>query len=402
MKGGRLQGGFAWDAIAGLAFGLLSTGAMAQVGSAVVTLELTPGSRQAAMGEAGASLPDFQSWYHNPSLSPLSFPDGAVSVAGAFFYQELLPPLGIEDLDHRVFGLPSVFVPGWGYAGLHHAKTRFGNELVGTGGTRSSGTETVTTLTLAGDGLRLFRDGFRRRFWDVLPGVNVKYIDSRYGSDRARTFAFDAGLTGLLSHTFKEGGLLRTEASLLVGGVVRNMGPGVFYIDRENADPLPLTAVGSFTAELAAGDLSFVQKLGRWGNPQGLPSRPLPAFRLLFTRDHLVHLHEGDGDGHPTFFLTSMGRFFSDPWGEAYRNRRENYFGWEVAFANLVSVRRGRLKDPWGARDEHHSGFGCSLPFPILGFRFSYDESLIEDRYSGIRGGQKSRTFNLVYQHTLR
>jgi hypothetical protein len=268
----------------------------------------------------------------------------------------------------------------------------------------------VNTLTLALDGLKFFKDDFQRKALDLLLGANLSYINSAlspgtsddedYGT--ARSFAFDLGTSGIYAFEMAEGYQNRIGIKLILGGVIKNMGPKVFYVDREAADPIGLQISGSFTTEVALGDLSYILKKVNPNLIVGNLSSPIPLVKVLFTRDHLVHVHEVDSPGKPTFFLKSLGRYFSDPWGSRYENRRENYFGWEAEWLNCLAFRVGRLKDPGGGRNEHHSGVGLKLPFPIIGFELNYDRSEILERNDSIRGAQKSKTISVTYQGPFR
>jgi hypothetical protein len=73
---------------------------------------------------------------------------------------------------------------------------------------------------------------------------------------------------------------------------------------------------------------------------------------------------------------------------------RINYSGWEVTFANIYSIRGGKVDDPAGMVEGHTSGWGIALHLKDA-FGFSYDRATYPQASPLARIHRKAATFYL-------
>jgi len=259
----------------------------------------------------------------------------------AFFYEKLLPVLNIPDLYH-LYTAVTFPAAEWGTLGVFVNFISFGQTTVSGGSdgedlSTFNSSETVVGLSY---GTRLNRN------WGF--GLNFKFFYSRLssgasvGEEDATTasYAVDAGLLG------KDLGVKGLNAGL----VLANIGPNVYYVDKSNEDPIPLT-----------------WRLGL-------------SYDLLHTVDHRIILscdynrtviYEDEKGKAEPFYISSWKAWFN-PESEEEGDSRYDTFrksiqegqlntGIEYTYANTVALRAGYLHDKTGQRQELDFGLGVML-----------------------------------------
>jgi hypothetical protein len=209
--------------------------------SAVIALSFPYGARHYGMGEVGAALADDESaLYWNPAglgIYNERWQYGSYTI----FYEPLLPAFDIPDLWHGA--IASCYQPKYldiGGFGFFINYLNFGeNEEYDPQGhfiRRFNSYEFIIGIAW---GFNFADIGWTE---NLNLGIGIKYAHSALapgigeGSEGVgRTFAIDAGLLYCFPFGFR------------IGFTLQNMGPSVFYISKDNADPIP------FTGRLAFG-----------------------------------------------------------------------------------------------------------------------------------------------------
>jgi hypothetical protein len=300
--------------------------------SAVITLVFPHSARSYAMGEVGVALADGEdALYWNPAGLGVYNARWAGG-AGTWFYEPLLPAFNLPDLWHTAISVVCQPPSGeWGGVALDFNYINMGvnpyyDELgreVGAGHCRES-------VLAAGWGADVFSTG--RHFL----GLSLKYVNSALapgigdGSDGVgRTLAVDAGYIFVPCRTVR------------LACTFQNMGPSIFYISKDQSDPIP------FTVSLAIGHKDTLHGPGNW--PVVDLSSEVLAHREFVQRDE---------NGQPLPFFEALFRDAGDqPWRDELAEVQWNWGG-EVTFLETVSLRSGFLFDFVGERYEWHMGFG--------------------------------------------
>ncbi len=290
------------------------------------------------------------------------------------FYESLLPALDIDDLFHAYMGLTFPFQE-WGTVGGFVNFISFGEIPISTENDETnekySSSEAVAALSY---GTKLNKD--------LGLGLNVKFIYSALApglsasgteSDGVATsYALDLGL--LYKNLYLKG--------LNLGFVMQNIGPAVFYVDKDQSDPIPFTWKLGLSYEISSSN-----------------------HKILLAADvnrEAVYYEEGrSGGGATPVYIgawKSLGYPHNDDdshtnaevWAENFRKIVYN-MGAEYTYANVVSFRGGYLLDQSGEREELDIGLGFMLS-DIL----QVDATFIKDFGGGIRDGQKR--FGLIFK----
>lgn len=372
---------------------------------AVITLVMPPGARQLAMGEVGGGLLDKKySYFYNPALPGISFEHSQHEISWNSFRQDLLPYLSISDLYHKTKNtsigfvemdnivdhimIPSLYYYNWGYIGLNTNYVSFGeipftpeNEQVLK---TFSSNEAVYILTLSPNGSLIFPSFSDNFIWNV--GGNIKYIHSALapeisadGSEQdgtANSFAFDLGVAAVYNYN------LPFSNILFCGGFnFLNMGPKIWYVDIEQADPIPFTINFGYSIDLKIGKLDLFENFKPY------------LFGMVFAMDlddELVHYENGKAAP----FITGIYKEF-----ELSKSHFSDHIVWsrgfEYKFLNIVSLRYGKLIDRSGKRREDHRGWGIQSPYILNKFIASLDFYEIDAGASGIRAKQKGTSIHV-------
>jgi len=257
----------------------------------------------------------------------------------SFFYEKLLPILNIPDLYH-LFAGATFPASEWGTIGGFVNFISFGQTVVSNQDANSSqamnSSETVAGL---GYGTRLSKK------WGL--GLNFKFFYSSLSAgsstnDKPATTASYAIDAGVLGKDLLPG--------LNVGVMLANIGPNVYYLDKSNDDPIPLT----WRLGLAYSLLETVDH------------------RLTVTADynHQAIYENSRGEAQP-FYISSWKswaypeeRTSNDGSGDIVRKSLQEGvcgLGAEYVYANTVALRSGYLYDRIGKRQELHWGLGVML-----------------------------------------
>jgi hypothetical protein len=347
--------------------------------SSVITLVFPSGARSLAMGEVGTALADDeQVLFYNPAglgMPNYRFRGGAFTNS----YEQLLPAFKISDLWHMHLAgcyQPPVSSLGGFAADLNiidFGKNQSTDEL----GRTIASYRSSEWVGGVGWGFNLEDAGIKNHYW----GFGLKLVYSAlapgYGPGSegiGNTFAVDVGY------------LWRFFPYFRFGFTLANMGPSIFYISREESDPLPFTV----NLALAYQDEFFVENF-----------KLLKLSVELRANREVVKTYP---DKNPDPFWTAIYTdLINDPSMTSQQEFEEInwHAGIEATFANMVSLRHGYLFDITGRRFEWHWGIGVRL-FNHFQYDFSaifspegYMKGLfgIPDGSNGSRHGQYNMTF---------
>jgi hypothetical protein len=259
-----------------------------------------------------------------------------------FFYEPILPAFGITDLWH-IYTSYIIPTEDWGTIGLSFNYLNFGQNTW----TDELGRELGKARSW--EGVAVLSYGLPVKE-DLSLGLNIKYIHSAlapgFGQGDegvGKTFAIDAAILkrNLFSKKFS------------LGFQLQNMGPAIFYIEREEADPLPFTAKFGLAYTLfqtPIHDLKLVGDINREIVKNYIDKRPDSFWKAIWT--DLID----DPD---------------DKWDdELFRDDMIFHLGAEYWYVNFIALRLGFMEDPAGYRRE--LSFGLGLRYGNLGVDWSY------------------------------
>jgi hypothetical protein len=340
--------------------------------SAVITLVFPYGARTNAMGEVGTALADDESaMFYNPAglgFYNYRWQGGMVS----WFYEKILPAfyrsIGNTDKWHSVpwtgiYRPHNVDIGGFGFYwnylnfGRYPLFDDMGREL---GEERTF--EEVLSLSWGGTLGRGDNDHHA-------VGISAKYVLSAPlvgfgpGSEAAgRTFAIDVGY------------LYRTPIGIRVGTCFANMGPSIFYISRDEADPIP------FTINLAAG----YERLFTDGRFQIVRLKAEHRMEREFVKNYI--------EKRPDPFWKALYTSLEGKSGEEIWDEILQHIGVETTIFNTGAIRFGFLDDRDGNRRELHIGLGINL---FNHFQFDYSNIFEPGRSEKVRTGQWGMSITL-------
>jgi hypothetical protein len=334
------------------------------------------------MGEVGTALADDESViFYNPAGLAIDNPRWKGG-AGVFFTGPLLPAFSLYDLWHThiaaCYQSPFSTLGGFGFDFnyINMGINEFTNEL-GQPVARAYSYEMVCALSWGTD---LFDT--RRHF----TGINLKWIYSALapgigpnGEGTAQGYAIDIGY------------LLQIFRPLRLGLTAMNMGPAVFYISRENADPIPFTL-----------NCALAYKDSAWFN------RTSPIFdwamELRIFREFVKNHHHSRPDPFWKALWTSIR---DDPFREEV-GEITAAGGIELTVLETISFRQGLLYDYTGERYELHLGCGMKvIDHAQIDFHYIYSPEGFMKQFlqsfnpaktgsTGVRDGQWGFTLTLL------
>ncbi|HXP90058.1 MAG TPA: PorV/PorQ family protein [Fibrobacteria bacterium] len=298
------------------------------------------------------------------------------------FYETLLPALQLKDLYHTYAGF-TYPVEEWGTFGgfinfLSLGQTTFQE-------TDQSAVQTFSSYELVGAlsyGTRLNLD------WGF--GLNLKFIYSALAS--GITIGGQKADGVAVSYAFD---LSVLRKNLLVkdlswGAVIQNIGPAVFYISQDEADPIPLT----------------------WRTGLAYDVFHTPSHKLTVAADYSRETVSRTASGQARDFATGAYYAVAEPWGEGQAPVGSNWLdiarenldqsmynmGVEYTYASLLSLRTGLLFDPGGERQEMDVGAGVLLSdLMTLDYAYIKDVSFIGTQPEGVRSGQSRLSLNVMF-----
>lgn len=329
--------------------------------TAVPFLLIAPNSRASAMGEAGVAIGD-DAWaiYWNPA--GFAFQQGSeVAMTRA----DWLPAFGLSDLWilHGVFKTSVEQLDGTLAFGLTYLNLgKFARTLNDpTVLEEFTGYEFAIT---AGYGTKVAQD--------LGLGINARLIHSRLapfgtaeeqGQGIATGFSFDVGLLYKPHTLFVPFTNLDMGGRLSLGMNVSNIGPKLTYIDKAQADPLPMNLRLGFAYKIIESDynnLTFITDVSR----------------LLIKRD----TSGGSDEFYKAIFTTWTGSSFTEQLRQFVTGIGVEY--WYGA-PRLVALRAGYFYEDPRSGNRKFMTFGAGLRYDIYGFDFSYISTFEEQHPLG-------------------
>lgn len=327
------------------------------VTTAVPFLLIAPNSRASAMGEAGVALAD-DAWaiFWNPA--GYGFQQGSeVAMTRA----DWLPAFGLNDLwiMHAAFKMPVEEIDGVVGLGLTYLNLgKFARTLNDpTVLDEFSGYEFAFT---AGYGTKVAQD--------LGLGINARIIHSKLapktaleaGEGSATGFSFDLGLMYRPSTLFIPFTDVDMSHRLSLGMNISNIGPKLTYIDKDQADPLPMNLRLGLAIKVIDTEFNSLTVIG-------------DLSRLLVKKDTA-----GSSDEfYKAFFSTWSGQ---DQMKQFIRSVGAEY--WYGA-PKLLAIRAGYFfEDPQYGNREFMT-FGAGIRYDVYGFDFSYISTMEEQHPLG-------------------
>ena len=285
-----------------------------------------------------------------------------------FFYEKLLPVLNIPDLYHLFAGM-TIPLAEWGTLGVSVNFVSFGETVVSTdaeSATNSNSSEVVGAISYGTKLTPRTSIGLTVKFFysDLSSGAST-------GGEDATTFsyAFDVGL-------LRKDFLVRDLNAAIV---LANVGPSVYYTDKSDQDPIPLTWRLGLSYEI----LNTLDH------------------RLIIAGDYNRTVVYDDDKGDPEPFYTAMWKSLVHPELGGHGAKRfknsllQGIFnvGAEYTYSNTVAVRAGYLYDKTGKRNEVDLGLGVMLSDVL-----EFDIATIKDvgDNDGVRDGQMR--FGMIFK----
>lgn len=266
------------------------------------------------------------------------------------FYEPLLPAFDIPELWHAT--LAGIYpTEEWGTIGGYINYLNFGeSEIYDAYGRKTGVISSFEFVAALSYGLQLKED--------FSFGLNIKYAHSALApgigegdEGIGRTFAIDAAI--LKRNLFVK--------NLNLGFSILNMGPPVFYISKDEADPIPFTL--------------------RLGLAYTIVQTPVISLMAALDIDREIVYNEPYEDPSP--FWVALIKGLND---EPMRQELEeiiSHWGIEFWYAYFVALRMGVMIDEAGSRRELCIGLGLRYG------NFSIDWSYIHSpRWSQARDGQ--------------
>lgn len=324
---------------------------------------------------SGNGLSSNRVWAVLPQANDVWFSTGAgierykdADFQFSFFYEKLLPVLNIPDLYHLFAGM-TIPLAEWGTLGVSVNFVSFGETVVSTDAESSTNSNSSEVVGAISYGTKLSPK--------TSIGLTVKFFysdlssGSSTGGEDATTFsyAFDVGL---LRRDF----LVRDLSAAIV---LANIGPSVYYTDKSDQDPIPLTWRLGLSYEI----LNTLDH------------------RLIVAGDYNRTVVYDDDKGDPEPFYTAMWKSLIHPELGGHGAKRfknsllQGIFnvGAEYTYSNTVAVRAGYLYDKTGKRNEIDLGLGVMLSDVL-----EFDIATIKDvgNSDGVRDGQMR--FGMIFK----
>lgn len=327
--------------------------------SAVPFLLISPNSRSSGMGEGGVGLAD-DVWAQFWNPAGFAFQQGTEA---AISHANWLPGFGLSDLwiAHSVFKSYIQDLDGTVSGGITYLNL---GEFIQTASTgpeeigRFKGFEFAFT---AGYGTKVLDDlGF---------GVNARFIYSRLapigtaqekGRGVASGFSFDLGLLYKPQSVVIPFTHVDLRNALSIGANLSNVGPNLTYIDKAQADPLPMNFRLGFAYHIFRDDFN----------------------NLMGTIDFSKLLVRRNSKGKADPFLKALtyswvDKSFSEELREIVTSIGFEYW---YGFPKLIALRIGYFYEDPQHGNRKFMTYGAGLRYDVYGFDFSYIDAF-EDKH---------------------
>lgn len=338
-----------WVALFISLFGIVVLSPVLAQGEATgLFLQINPGARQGGMGEAGVAVAnDANAIYWNPAGLAFQYNDPETDSKGeaTLMHVNWLPQFNFSDLYYD-FAAMRYYLEGVGTVGLAIQFINYGDNVQTSDDGTVLGEFTSNEVAVTGSyGLKV-KD-------NLGVGVNLKFVHSRLspvqvGTEKSKgvgsTFALDLG-------TLYHPGFAKR---LSLGANLSNVGPKITYIDKEQADPIPMNLRLGLAYKLLNSEfnkLTFVYDLNR----------------LLVPRDE-----EKRKDSFLSYFATA--------WGDGDQFQRLSHaLGFEYWYTNLIALRAGYFYEDPNYGDRKFWTFGGGVRISFIGVDFSYILATVDD-----------------------
>ncbi len=329
--------------------------------SAVPFLLIAPNSRASGMGEAGVAVAD-DVWatYWNPA--GLAFQHGSEM---SLSHANWLPAFNIPDLwiAHIVYKQEIEYLDGVISGGITYLNlgefTHTLNDPTPLGTFKS-----YEFAVTAGYGTQISQD--------LGIGVNARFVHSRlapFGTAEEKGRGIASGFSFDLGMLYKPRSLFIPFTDVNIGGKINvgfnlsNIGPKLTYIDKAQADPLPMNLRLGFAVNVLESE---------YNNLTGI----FDVSKLLVTRDT-----SGNTDPFHKAIFTS---WYDKPFRQELK---EFVFGMGLEYwygaPRLVALRFGYFYEDPKAGNRKFLTFGAGLRYDIYGFDFSYISTFEEQHPLG-------------------
>ena len=333
-----------------LAFCAIQWATAQAITTAVPFLLIAPNSRASAMGEGGVALAD-DGWaiYWNPA--GYAFQNGSeVSLTHANW----LPAFNLPDLwiAHMVYKQPVEELDGMAAAAITYLNLGKFDQTLNDPTPLQSFTAYEYAITL----------GYGTRLSDELGiGTNVRFIHSALapfgtaeekGSGIASGFSFDLGLLYRPIDPEIPFTGLDLGDRLSLGLDISNIGPKLTYIDKEQADPLPMNLRLGFAYKILEGDYNSMTIM-------------TDVNRLLIKKDT-----SGTADEfYKAIYTTWTGSSIAEQIREFTTSVGVEYW---YGSPKLIALRIGYFYEDPREGNRKFMTFGAGLRYDIYGFDFGY------------------------------
>jgi hypothetical protein len=316
--------------------------------SGAPTLAWPSGARSLGMGDVGTALADDEdALFYNPaglSMRNSRWNSGAAT----YYYEPVWPSFKIPDLWHDRWAI--IYQPEesvWGGFGAYFNRVNFGisewtNELGAVIG-RANSYEFATGLTW---GFNFADVGILNHYF----GISAKYVYSAlapgYGPGSegiGQTFAIDVGY------------IWNFLPSMKFGLNLQNMGPSIFYISRQEQEPIPFTlnAALAYSKDFITENNIIISQV---------------EAEIRTDREIIKNYV----DKPPDAFWTAIYTGLLHDTSKTFKQQLDEFnlhFGVEYTLFNTISLRSGFLLEDVNRRYENHWGVGIKI---LNHFQFDY------------------------------
>ncbi|MFH1861768.1 MAG: PorV/PorQ family protein, partial [bacterium] len=301
----------------------------------VIFLKLVPGARPAGMGEAFVAQADdaTATWWNPGGMAFIERQEVAL------MYVNLLPQFHLSDLYYSFLSYVNN-IKDWGTIGGNIIFTNYGETEGRDENNMPTGTfhsyDVAFTAAYGSPVNNKLGIGVAAKF--IYSHLAEQGAGAEKGSGVGTTMALDVGV--MYREAFIKG--------LTLGATLTNMGPAISYIDRAQADPLPMTIRVGGSYKIINNEFN----------------------RLIVNLDFQKELVDRYDDGRAMPFYLAL---FTSWTNNELQNEIEGVIpsiGLEYWYSTLVGLRMGYYHDILG--DRFPVTFGFSLAYSSYRFDFGY------------------------------